>query len=253
MTTPDVAPGLGQIVADIDGRIAHLEPLAAELEQLRAMRNTLQPSANGNGHAIDVQVLDEPPAPPALEEAAAAEPPADPIPSGKDDTGRSRSRPRRPRPAAASSNAGGTIRARVLAYVEQQDGDVKVAQVAQAIGVTPAAARQHLKRLVNAGLIDAQGATASRVYRSKRSADQAAAARPQAKKTGVNGSLPNLKALVLNAIARDPGELHEEGLAFALDVDREDVAVACGELLDHGDVVLHADGCYSVNLQGGGC
>lgn len=131
----------------------------------------------------------------------------------------------------------------VLDYV-RANGTVKVSQVARALGLTSQAARQHLKELVKNGSITAEGATSTRVYFAQGERDREQAERPHERTSGVTGSLPDLKRRVLHAIGTDPAALNEDRLALVLNVDREDIAVATGELLVNDQVILMPDGSY---------
>lgn len=145
-----------------------------------------------------------------------------------------------------------TRRAEVLAFV-QANGRVKNADVLAALGGNRTAIAQHLKHLVRDGLVDAEGNTTQRVYFTKEHGDQAAASRPHVAKTGVSKPLSQLRDDVLGVIRDARTGINEPDIADSIDLDREDVAVTCGELLDGGDVVLQPDGTYvTTSATGGG-
>lgn len=66
------------------------------------------------------------------------------------------------------------------------------------------------------------------------------------------GLIPGLMRRAAMAIAADPDALTEQRLAVALGADREDVALACGLLLEDGDVAMNPDGTYRTTGLGGG-
>jgi hypothetical protein len=68
---------------------------------------------------------------------------------------------------------------------------------------------------------------------------------------GGPGPIPPQRRAI-QAIAADPDALTEQRLAIALGADREDVALACGLLLDSGDVAMNPDGTYRTTGLGGG-
>lgn len=242
---------------ELEGIRGRLVSIDEQLEQLQSMR---EQAANLNGNGTTV-----PPKPTKPGRRAKANGDRDPSLPGRKggnapDSGR-RATTRRSGSAPSNgsrtssggpgtqSEGGGTKRAAVLAYVHEH-GRVKAAAVAEAVGISVEAVRQHLKALVDSSQIQAEGATSSRVYFTTSNGDHAAGTRRQAKSTGTTAPLPQLKRQVLDAIARDPGALTEDRIAQALHVDREDVAVATGELLDQGDVILAPDGTYTIDRGG---
>lgn len=66
------------------------------------------------------------------------------------------------------------------------------------------------------------------------------------------GAVAHLRGRVAQAIAADRDALTEQRLAVALGADREDIALACGLLLDNGDVAMNPDGTYRTTSLGGG-
>jgi predicted transcriptional regulator len=229
-----------------DDLVAELAGVDRDVEQLTRI-SELATSLNGNG-AVETPEPDQPSGGRAKPARQAA---TEKGRNGGEAPGRS------PSGGAGSASSGQakhappstSKRATILAYV-QEHGETKVADIAAAMGMSREAVGQHLKALRDNGDLQARGATSSRVYFSTAHGDQAAAGRGHAKGTGSSVPLPRLKQRVTNAIARDPGSLNEERLALALDVDREDIAVATGELLDAGDVLLQADGTYTIDRGG---
>jgi DNA-binding transcriptional ArsR family regulator len=63
--------------------------------------------------------------------------------------------------------------------------------------------------------------------------------------------IPTLRRRALAAITADPGALTEQRLGETLGADREDIALACGDLLVDGEIALAPDGTYSTSRQGG--
>lgn len=163
--------------------------------------------------------------------------------------------PRKPPAARSSSNGNGRVphAERILSAIEQLGQSKGVGPIADATGITTNVVRQTLQKLVKDGAIVAEGATSGRVYMSKTYADQRERERPHSRGGGVDGSLPALKGRVLDLILTDPGALTEDRLALALNVDREDVALATGELLTEDRVVLLPDGTYTRSAGGGVC
>jgi len=74
-----------------------------------------------------------------------------------------------------------------------------------------------------------------------------------AKKNGIDQRegirIGKLYARVTEAVAENPGDLDEHRLALALQVEREDIAIVCGDLIDKGYAVMRPDGCYALTSK----
>lgn len=151
--------------------------------------------------------------------------------------------PQQPIPPANGRAAPGERDERVIAAVTALE-PATVAQISEHTGLSRPATVKRLQRLVRDGRIVATGATKARRYLSVQAADQQVAQRKQAMTTGASRPLPALTRDTLAAITRDPG-LTEPQLAQALNLDREDIAVACGELLDQAQVQRDPRGGYT--------
>lgn len=219
---------------------AHIEKLRAELDQLDAIRTA---AAALNGSAPDTGAAPRTaPATPSQGTTPSAQerpsvPPAD-APS---------SPPQRPAhgrtaSAGARGEAGGSMRDNVLTAIA--GGASTVAEIAARCDVPgppySSTLRKALQGLVNDGRVVATGATVARRYSTPDAAD-AAHASPDGHVT--RRPLPVLIRSIMQTLENDPG-LTEDQLAQALDLHREDVAVATGELLDRGWVTLAPDGGY---------
>lgn len=91
-----------------------------------------------------------------------------------------------------------------------------------------------------------------RTWQTTESKDAEIARRNGLKGMGAANHLSSLRGRVAAAIAADPDALTEPRLALHLGADREDVALACGGLLDDGEVALNPDGTYRTASLGGG-
>lgn len=223
-----------------------------QLEQLRTMAEQAE-SLNGDGASVPPKPV-EPPEPRVG--AKGGQVSTSPGRKGGDAPGgrRPQSAGRRPGSAPSrsprtapdtSSEGGGTKRSAVLAYVAQHER-CKVSDIVRGTGLTAAAVKQHLYALRDAGQVQGEGATSSRVYFTTANGDRAAATKPHLKSTDTTAPLRQTKDRVLKAITADPGGLNEVLLAVQLDLDREDVAVAVGELLEADQLYMHPTGTLTV-------
>lgn len=172
----------------------------------------------------------------------------------------------RPAPAGGRGATGGdvvTAKQRALLDAIARLGEASTSQVAAAAGRSgdEAAVGKGLKMLRERGLVRHNGLralAAKWIAADLSAADERVAGRAQAAKTGASRPMAVLTRDVMATLEQDPG-LTEGQLAQALDLDREDVAVTCGELLDRGWVqrgpggeYRKADGETTSDEQGGG-
>lgn len=168
----------------------------------------------------------------------------------------------------------------VLAAVRALGGWVSASEVAASMGAAANAMRKHLQRLVERGLLEAQGETVARRYRSvtedKAWSGEIVAPRalpaPVVDEHGSDSSpsfeeaKPEQAPAQTKSVAKDHGlttqglkivrarildhcsrrRLDEQSLASTLNVDREVVADLCGQLLVDELIVLRPDGRYEV-------
>lgn len=137
---------------------------------------------------------------------------------------------------------------RVLEVVRDR-GPIARRDIAAALGVSTPQLKRPLARLKEAGSIVGTGNTKQRLYSLSdgdpraAKAHASAAANAQAQQRRLNGVV--LRDRLMTAIKSDPGDLTEERLALALNVDREEVAFQCGKLLLDAKVVFNPDKTYS--------
>lgn len=167
------------------------------------------------------------------------------------------------RAGSAPSGAGSAPRQRAavrpgpagVRWALEQRSPLTAAQIAELVGlaagtVTNTVAHMLAKGdLVDAGFTERPGGPGGRPPRvvalpAIDDRDRRERDRPHGPVNGINGRLPELKARVLDAINADPAALNEDRLALVLNVDREDIAVATGELLVYDHVILLPDGTY---------
>lgn len=235
------------IAAEIAARQSAIDKLRAELEELGAMKTTAEgldafapalDAASGDGDPSRRRTARTPrraPAPPG------GSPAAGPAPT-------------RPAPARPPAGAGGgapkgglTTKQRALVDALGRLGEASTSQVAAAAGRSgeEVAVGAALKDLRDGGYVSHNGlrAKAARWIALDRSqADAAVAAKPLRMTNG--GDAASVMRDVMATLQQDPG-LTEDQLAQALGLDREDVAVACGTLLEREWVVLAPNGEYS--------
>jgi hypothetical protein len=112
-----------------------------------------------------------------------------------------------------------------------------------------------LQQLVADERVIADGATKSRRYRAAKLGEerefhsdireqQEKTARRNAAKVTDAVARVGLRDRVMKAVLADPDALTEDRLALALNADRDDVAEACGWLLQRHRVQLNPDGTY---------
>jgi DNA-binding GntR family transcriptional regulator len=122
-------------------------------------------------------------------------------------------------------------------------------------GLTTNELKRPLQRVVADGRVLAEGATKARRFRIPKQGDevgfhsdvrerQATTARRNATKVTDAVARVGLRDRVMKAILADPDALTEDQLARALDADRDDIAEACGWLLQRHRVQLNPDGTY---------
>ncbi len=217
-------------------RRALIEPLLAPVaDKLRVLDEMERLAASLNGGGSDVPAV----AAPARQPVAAKPKPAQ------------RALPARTRPTAAGVDGLSPNTVRVLQVVRSTTHWMSKSQIAEADPDLPASLQVYLKRLIDRGLIEANGHTTARRYRAvtdearsqqrETSNEQSApAARPHG-----NGSATRvLRARIIDHLSRRA--LDEQSLADHLAADREDVAFLCGEMLMDDKLRLLPDGRYEV-------
>lgn len=140
---------------------------------------------------------------------------------------------------------------RVYDVIAAGDGPVSRAEIAKALDCTPGGLSKPLSELTDGGRIVRVGGLKDGGFQPTETADAQVAERPQAARTGASKPLAVLIRDVMATLEQDPG-LTEEQLAQALDLDREDIAVATGELLSREWIVLRPDGTYEPAESDGG-
>lgn len=140
-------------------------------------------------------------------------------------------------------------RAAITAAIRERGGAASHAEVREATGLGQGRATMALAAMEAADLITRRPGPDGKLG-DWTLVDRQVPPEPASSNGAVTSQkLPGLKQKLLEAIARDPAALTEDRLAQALDLDREDVAFACGQLLEEEQVVLQLDGTY-VSLVG---
>ena len=116
--------------------------------------------------------------------------------------------------------------------------------IASRSAVPAEAVKRILAALRDAGKVTGEGAPTTRVYRLTATADAETAARHGMKRPGQRSG-PDLRWPALKLIRQDPSALTEDRICHALNADREDVALACGRLLEDGSVRMNPDATYT--------
>jgi hypothetical protein len=141
----------------------------------------------------------------------------------------------------------------------EQRSPLTSAQIAALVGLTENTVAQTVGQMLRDGQLVATGTAPRpggtngrrpRLVALPGQRDHQEAQRPHGASSGVNGNLQTLKQRVLDAITDDPAALNEDRLALALNVDREDIAVATGGLLIDDQVILMPDGSYRPGFVG---
>lgn len=121
-------------------------------------------------------------------------------------------------------------------------------ELRDALGINTAMFQKSLRHLDEEGRVVKEGPKVQRRYFTTESKDAEAA-----KKNGIGHSegvrIGKLYARVTEAVAENPGDLDEHRLALALQVEREDIAIVCGDLIDKGYAVMRPDGCYALTSK----
>lgn len=124
--------------------------------------------------------------------------------------------------------------------------------LAKATGRSKPSLTVSLRKLIQSGQVEAKGERAARRYRK---AKTASAPIPQPKRAEKVPSLPprkdrhvtrikvpQIRAMIVDALRVEA--YSEEEMATLLDMDREDIAFACGQMLEEDVVKLRPDGKY---------
>lgn len=158
--------------------------------------------------------------------------------------------PRSLPPARRSSVGSRDADARVLGVVLGRNGKMSKAEIAEKSGLSRNQLNAAMKRLLAAGTLNAEGATVKRRYwkgdappvHSEQRGRQDATRESNAAKQDAAIARVGLRDRVLRSVAAEP--LTEDQLATTLFVGREDIADACGWLLERNRVHLNPDGTY---------
>jgi DNA-binding Lrp family transcriptional regulator len=215
----------------------------AALERRLATLRTIEAAAlELDDHAVDQPPVDPPRTQPyrVPEQIIEPEPATEPAPAQQPAT-----KPRQPRPARTTVR---DVDAKILGTLLKANRRMSAAQIAEAAGVEKEALRKPLQRLVAAGQVVATGATKSRVYAAGAAPEPSAARKAHTngvKKAATSEMNGVMRVKVLDLIRRDPAALTEDRIAAGLLADREDVALACGKLLETDKVILNSDGTYT--------
>jgi predicted ArsR family transcriptional regulator len=124
----------------------------------------------------------------------------------------------------------------------------RAGEVAAVLGVTKSACQGLLSALREAGKVQREGKGAGMRYWTTEDRDRIEAEKSGKRHSGrvVRGrALPDCVADLMVTIAQEPGRWTEERIAASGAWEREMVALAAGQLLAEGDVVLNGDGTYS--------
>ena len=182
-----------------------------------------------------------PAAPPPDREPPPATPPA------------AASRPPRPR---SKVDIGRERQAKIMHAILSANPSARLAMgdLARLAGLTTAQADRPVSALVKAGKLVAEGIPPHRRYSrgpqefhtERRRQVEATVQKRRAIETDAVARV-GLRDRVMKAIAADPDCLTEDRLALALEAHRDDVAEACGWLLERDRVTLNPDGTYRRN------
>lgn len=141
--------------------------------------------------------------------------------------------------------------AKVLHVLATNGGSQSQATIIDVSGLSQGIVRDCLRRLVKDGRVLAEGATRNRRYRlagkqpqTELAAKVQTSVQRNASELSDRVSRIALRDRVLKAIAADADALNEDRLAQALEADRDEVAEACGWLLERDRVCLNPDGTY---------
>jgi len=231
---------LDQVRDQIAEREQALEAARTALEHLRAMEQhalALNGDARGGAGSADqaprTRARSETPAPPRASRTA---PRAEHPPSG----GR-----RSPRAKPAADSRAETI-VRALGDGPLASGELSLAAGLGTAG-TSGALSDAVRPLLEHGIIGREGNGGRGGYRYfLTAAKDAEVAQRNGTPPPGRSPWPERRRRILDAITADPGALNEERLAQTLDADREDIALACGELLEADHVEMRPDGTYTI-------
>jgi predicted transcriptional regulator len=135
--------------------------------------------------------------------------------------------------------------ARILAVLDEAPSTVN--DIAARLDITKSAVDQVMRRLRRDDLAVTITPAAGRrpaLWGTRSSLDRATATRQQGRVTGTSKPLAHLNVEIEALLRNARGGGSETDIAEALGLDREDVAVACGDLLEAGRVSLRPDGTY---------
>lgn len=216
-----------------------LEAVAAERADLLARLEVLDEIERLAGN-----VFPEPP-PPA--------PAADPEPPAKPKRG---APPRRALPPARRTQAQpprpvvnlGERREKVRAAVAELE-PASFGAISRQTGLGAGAVKTELTHLREAGVVQMVGDRAGARYHLTETLDRQARERNGGKNVDRSGRRSSRCCDdVLNTVRSEPGKWTERRMAEAGAWDREEIADACGRLLEDGQVTLNADGTYQPAL-----
>ena len=250
----------------VAARESEIEKLRDELDRLAAMKTTAEGLSSESDSALDAGAANgDSAAAPAAAAAKAETPKAAALNAA--------ARPARHQTRTPASGRGAgelTAKQQTLVDAVNRLGEASTGQVAAAVGRRgkEAAVGSALKQLRERGLVGHNGGRAlnarwlavgqASVADGRAAADQAAAEKAAASPMRNGGQAARLLRSIMDTLGSDPG-LTEQQLAQALDVDRDDVAEACGKALERGWVTLAPDGTYyavtdddTTDGQGGG-
>jgi DNA-binding Lrp family transcriptional regulator len=211
----------------------------AQLEQRLATLRTIEAAA---------LALDAPEAAPSVKTQPDPEPATEPAATVEEHTAAPPAPAPAPRQPRAPSATPRDIDAKIIGALLKTNRRMSATQIAEHAGVEKDTLRKPLQRLVTTGQVIATGATKNRVYAAgaaPKTSEVSAARTNGVKKAATSEMNGVMRVKVLDLIRRDPAALTEDRIAAGLLADRDDVAFACGKLLETGKVILNPDGTYT--------
>lgn len=164
-----------------------------------------------------------------------------------------RSQPQPERRSRATPSETAELAQRIRSIVAEHE-PITFRDIVKRSGASVGRVKTALLKLRDAGLVDATGVTASRRYHLQATLDAQTAAKHGTRDSKVRYDHMNevraCRDEILATIRSEPGQWTEQRLTDAGAFDREQVADACGYLLEDGLVVLNADGTYGPAVLG---
>ena len=155
--------------------------------------------------------------------------------------------PIEPAPATGKGRDGLGARSTQVLDALITSGDwMSVSEIAAAVGGSAQSLRTHMQRLGTRGLVEAHGSTSRRRYRAKRSGVGNARAADARQSLDDRVKATALRARIIDLVKHNQGDLNDDRLAQALDVDRDTVSEHTCVLLDTNRIRLVNGGTYAL-------